>query len=463
MAHVNIGADNADDAFYRYKMPKLVAKIEGRGNGIKTNIVNMVDVAKALSRPASYTTKYFGCVLGAQSKFDEKTGTSTVNGAHDTLKLVQHLEGFIKTYVQCYGCGNPETEVIITKSQCINLKCAACGFVSEVDMRDKLTTFILKNPPETKKKKGDKNMRRAEKERIKAGEALDEEAKKTKKEGSGKKKGSADGKKKKKASADDDAEKGDDESPESSQREDLDDDDDDDVEWQTDTSAAAAQQRIQEQLTAATASMVLVPTAESPKSKPVPDSPKLNGGSLNGHASENGAGSEKAEGEDEQEEDEANGVEKTEHDVLVEELVDYIQTHKLAEVADYVSKKDLNAELFIALLEAFLCNVSKGYTKEITKKKAVLSAIVNDTTAQTNLLLGVEHFFALKAGAAAKEVALVLKALYDDEILDDEEVIFEWEKSSNCPGVDAKQAATVRKLSAPFIDWLKEAEEDDDE
>ena len=32
---VNIGEANAGDAFYRYKMPKLIAKVEGRGNGIK--------------------------------------------------------------------------------------------------------------------------------------------------------------------------------------------------------------------------------------------------------------------------------------------------------------------------------------------------------------------------------------------------------------------------------------------
>lgn len=39
------------DMFYRYKMPKLLAKVEGKGNGIKTVIVNMVDIAKALGRP----------------------------------------------------------------------------------------------------------------------------------------------------------------------------------------------------------------------------------------------------------------------------------------------------------------------------------------------------------------------------------------------------------------------------
>lgn len=32
-------------------MPELLTKIEGKGNGIKTVLPNMSDVAKALSRP----------------------------------------------------------------------------------------------------------------------------------------------------------------------------------------------------------------------------------------------------------------------------------------------------------------------------------------------------------------------------------------------------------------------------
>ena len=36
--------------------------------------------------------KFYGCELGAQTKYDKKDGTSIVNGAHDTTKLCELLE-----------------------------------------------------------------------------------------------------------------------------------------------------------------------------------------------------------------------------------------------------------------------------------------------------------------------------------------------------------------------------------
>src|ERR1700733_13321742 len=94
---VNIA--NVGDKFYRYKMPALEIKIEGNGNGIKTILVNIDKIAKSLNRPPSYPTKYFGCELGAQTRFDDKSERYIVNGAYELNKLMDLLEGFIKKFV----------------------------------------------------------------------------------------------------------------------------------------------------------------------------------------------------------------------------------------------------------------------------------------------------------------------------------------------------------------------------
>ncbi|KAG0254537.1 hypothetical protein BG011_005677 [Mortierella polycephala] len=166
MANLNIGGQS-DDAFYRYKMPRLVSKIEGKGNGIKTVIPNMSDIARALSRPSTYPTKYFGCELGAQVKCDEKTDRYIVNGAHDAAKLQQLLNGFIQKFVLCPSCGNPETDIIVDKTSTIQMYCNACGRRNKGENIHKLATYIVKNPPVNsaygKKGKGDKADRKSKK------------------------------------------------------------------------------------------------------------------------------------------------------------------------------------------------------------------------------------------------------------------------------------------------------------
>lgn len=130
-------------------MPKLLAKVEGKGNGIKTVIVNMLEVGKALARPASYPTKFFGCELGAQTQIDKKNDRYIVNGSHNGDKLQEILDLFIEKFVLCENCENPETQFVVQpKKEKITSVCAACGHSGIIDMRHRLSTFILKNPPE---------------------------------------------------------------------------------------------------------------------------------------------------------------------------------------------------------------------------------------------------------------------------------------------------------------------------
>ncbi|KAK8866011.1 hypothetical protein IAR55_001162 [Kwoniella newhampshirensis] len=155
MATVNIRRD-VDDKFYRYKMPLLQIKIEGRGNGIKTVVPNMEDIARALNRPPTYPTKFFGYELGAQTTV--ANDRYIVNGAHTADRLRELLDTFIEKFVLCPSCKNPETEFVISgKSghETMIRDCKACGRHNSVDMKHKLVTYILKNPPK-KKEKGKK-------------------------------------------------------------------------------------------------------------------------------------------------------------------------------------------------------------------------------------------------------------------------------------------------------------------
>lgn len=146
MSLINICRDNTD-VFYRYKMPPIQSKIEGKGNGIKTVVVNLADVARALARPPAYIIKYFGFELGANITMSEATDRYVVNGVHEAAKLQDTLDGFITKFVLCPSCKNPETEIQVKKNDTLVRECKACGKITDIDPRAKLSTYILKNPP----------------------------------------------------------------------------------------------------------------------------------------------------------------------------------------------------------------------------------------------------------------------------------------------------------------------------
>lgn len=403
MASVNINSE-ITDPFYRYKMPRIIAKVEGKGNGIKTVIVNMPEVAKALSRPPTYTTKFFGCELGAQTQVDLKNDRFIVNGAHDAPKLQQLLDIFIKKFVLCPECHNPETCLTVSqKKQTIGQRCIACGYNGMVDMRHKLTPFILKNPPDmdpaatptkaTKKEKKSKKKGDKEKEDDRASPEANAQEQMAAQRASG---GVIDA------------------PPEIRNK--IDDDDDD---WGEDFSEDAVKQRMEE-LSEAAKQMALTDDLE----KTVEE--RLN---IFYHFVKNKINS--SEG--------VNG--------------------SVREIVSEAERLEIQDKATMVLVELLLNNKILLQLKQ--HKVLFLKFCYENDKAQKYLLGGLEQL----VGNVHKEELLpkmphILKTLYDLDILD-EKVIIDWGDKVSKKYVEKKIAQEIHDKSQPFIKWLKEAEEEE--
>lgn len=146
-----VNPKKGDDKFYRYKMQRIQVKVEGKGNGIKTVVVNLSSVAQSLARPGSYVIKWFGLDLGAQTNIDPPDDRWIINGSHDAEVLQKSLFTFIEKYVLCDDCGNPETDITI-KDDVVRKDCKACGARSRPLPHSNLINFILKTQPKKGKK-----------------------------------------------------------------------------------------------------------------------------------------------------------------------------------------------------------------------------------------------------------------------------------------------------------------------
>lgn len=149
------GTREVVDPTYRYRMPRMVTRTEGSGNGIKTCIVNMKEISEALVRMPEIVTKFFGVELGAQCRWEAGAGKSTVNGAHSPSSLQKLLNVFIDKFVLCPNCHLPETSLSV-KRDTIYQKCRACGSTEPCEASHKLCAYILK----THKSSSDSRRRR---------------------------------------------------------------------------------------------------------------------------------------------------------------------------------------------------------------------------------------------------------------------------------------------------------------
>lgn len=126
-ALLNVDPLKKDDAFYRYKMPAILTKIEGNGNGIKTVFPNIREVCGKLARPAEILNKYFGYELGAQSTFLKQDEKFLVMGSFDQQRVQDKVYEFVSRFVLCKECRNPETTPFAKSKTKLVMSCKSCG------------------------------------------------------------------------------------------------------------------------------------------------------------------------------------------------------------------------------------------------------------------------------------------------------------------------------------------------
>lgn len=146
MKTVNIPR-TVSDPKYRYKMPLLQQKIEGKGINIRTNLTNLKDVAKSLRVPGDYILKFMGIEFGSNT--NTKEGLFSINGEMNADDVLRMLDKFIDRFVLCPKCKLPEMVLQVTAKKSLTGKCNSCGHTAELDGH-KLSTFIIKNPPENR-------------------------------------------------------------------------------------------------------------------------------------------------------------------------------------------------------------------------------------------------------------------------------------------------------------------------
>ena len=402
MSFINICRDNTDP-FYRYKMPPIQSKVEGRGNGIKTVIVNLAEVARSLGRPPVYVLKYFGSELGAQT--NESQERYLINGTHDAGELQDSLDGFINKFVLCGSCKNPETEIQIKKGL-IQRDCKACGSLSMIDPRQKLSSYILKNPPKDsgKGKKGKKSAT-ATANVVGGGKSISDIASNNKENG------------------------------ETEVATGGDDDDDDDVLTKK-INAEAAKLGDRPEINDDDWAVDMSKEAIEARAKEL-ESLSLGGGEV----------------------DKFNELGEwllQESKDSKDDLPSDIDIYKKISELELLDKPETIQVLAQTLFDGDIID-------QIEDHVGLLSKLINhDEEKQSAFLGGLERYIGLENNDLLTKVPKILATLYDKDLVE-EDAILAWGTKVSKKYVPKEVSKKVRKAGKPFITWLKEADDDSDE
>jgi len=441
-----------DDPSYRYKMPKIQTRIEGRGNGIKTNMVNCVDVARALKTNPAYLTKYMGGELGALSNYHQEEEKSIVNGAHETSIAQQLVDKFIDKFILCHNCKLPEIDMAVKKGF-LTAACKACGWSGDLDNGHKLVKFIIQNPPGSeaagftiakkdrktrqaeragKKKKKDSDDEDDEDEDSDEEEAVDKkEKKKDKKEDKKEKKEKKEKKKEKKKDK---------------KKKDGDDSDDDDGEVKE-------------------------------KKKKEKKEKKSKEGKEKKDKKKDKKKEKDSDDSDDDDSDKAKGTSKNNDDDL--EYDDEIVKESIARLAKFTKGEEAKGKMGVEKFfdEARMIQIQNAYSPKI-RLYVALESFFGDAIAADNckarvgfirklistpqmppadILYAFEVYYKQNP-TSVKKYAMVLKELYDADLVKEEQLLAHYGTDRTTDGFEAAKAA-----AKPFLEWLQKDDEESDD
>lgn len=135
-----------------------------------------------------------------------------------------------------------------------------------------------------------------------------------------------------------------------------------------------------------------------------------------------------------------------------------VQTQK--EVHNEANRLEVHQKAPLVLAELLF---SVNLIAELKKHRNLLLRFTNDDVkAQKYLIGGVEHILDLHAEKLMDKVPVIFKWFYELDLLE-EKVILEWAVKVSKKYVSKEVAAQIHEKAAPFITWLKEAEEESEE
>jgi translation initiation factor 5 len=105
---------------------------------------------------------------------------------------------------------------------------------------------------------------------------------------------------------------------------------------------------------------------------------------------------------------------------------------------------------------------TEDVVNEIPKYAPLLAKMVTSEKHQKSLLGGIERLVGISHPDLVPSVPKVLMALYQVDVIE-EDVVTQWGTHVSKKYVDKDTSKRVRKASEPFLKWLEEAEDSDEE